>query len=134
MQVALRMTVVIGSFVKRFKAVLYERTWSFSLLKWNALKQLLFLILLLTLERTLNSTKDAISRALRLHIIACFHEENKCFRVWWQHLFGENGLTITIVKGNKKLIERYEISLANYRGDSFNFYRQNVSPIVGHKP
>ena len=32
-QVALRMTVVIGSIVKRFKAVLYERTWSFPLLK-----------------------------------------------------------------------------------------------------
>ena len=43
-------------------------------------------------------------------------------------------MAITVVKGNKKLIERYEISLANYRGDSFNFYRQNVSPLVGHKP
>ena len=51
-QNALRKTVVTGTFIERFKAVLYKRSWSFPLLKQSALKQLLFLILLLTSPRT----------------------------------------------------------------------------------
>ena len=55
-------------------------------------------------------------------LLPTFMKKNS-FRV-----FGETGLVIAVFKGYYTLIERYEISLANYRGDVFNFYSQNVSP------
>ena len=79
--------VIVDTLVERFKVVLYERSWSLPLLKQSALKQLLFLT---SPQRTLNSTKDAISRPRRLHATACFHEKNIIFE------FGDNIHSVTM--------------------------------------
>ena len=46
--------------------------------------------------------------------------------------FCENGLAITVYKGDMKLIGRCEILLGNYRANPFSFYRQKYHPL-GHK-
>ena len=64
-----------------------------------------------------------------MHAIECFHEKKKIASSFLIASFWLEWLRNKCFNGSQILIKQYDKSLVNYRGNTFNFYRENIAPI-----